>query len=123
MPRHLRFTAALLFGCTVVVSFAKEPEFESVATVKEHLEQKAGVHIRTDKGWTVADDPETMALWTFTTEGHEAHPAVFMRKVVQAEGSIYLKTWGLCEAEKDPCDALSAEFEELNDSIRTHMRR
>ncbi|GAB4114396.1 MAG: hypothetical protein Tsb0027_03080 [Wenzhouxiangellaceae bacterium] len=104
-----------------LLTIANEPEFQSVEEVYEYLRSADGVSIRTEQGWTIAEQNEDMALWSFTTEGHPAHPAVFMRQVVIDKEQISLRTWGICEAEKEACDMLSAEFEKLNQNIREQM--
>ena len=116
-----RVAFSLIVGLCSTLALAEEPAFESVSSVLEHLQAQQDVQIRTEQGWTIAEDPTNMALYTFTTEGHDAHPAVFMRKVVQSDGAVSLRSWGICEAEQEPCDSLSADFEALNDRIRQEM--
>ncbi len=119
----LRFLPAIFVSLLVSTTVAAEAEYESVSSVMEHLSSQDGVRIRTEQGWTIAEDPGEMALYTFTTEGHAAHPAVFMRKVVESDGAVLLRTWGICEAEESACNELSDEFEALNELIRQDMNR
>jgi len=121
MSIHLKLAIAVFLLTVFLSSIADQPEFESVQQVYEFLKDEEGVDIRTEQGWTIAEKQEDMALWSFTTDGHPAHPSVFMRQVVISEERIILRTWGICEAEKDACDALSREFEELNESVREQM--
>lgn len=106
-----RFALIIYLLASTTYSFAEDPEFDSVAEVLEHLQNRQDVKIRTQQEWTIAKDPEEMALYTFTTQGHPAHPAVFIRKVIQDANTIRLRTWSICEAEKAACDLLLAEME------------
>ena len=105
------------------VSVANDHGFGSVKEVMAHLELQDGVQIRTEQGWTIAEDSNNLALYSFTTEGHPAHPAVFHREVFQDGNRVLIRTWDICEAEQEACDSLRAEFKALNEQIRKQFER
>ena len=105
------------------VSIVNGHEFDSVEEVMAYLELQDGVQIRTEQGWMIAEDPKNLALYSFTTEGHPAHPAVFHREVFQDGNRVLIRTWDICEAEQGACDSLRAEFKTLNEQIRQQFER
>lgn len=103
--------------------------FSSVAEALKTVEKQTGARVITtepDK-WTIVNIDARdggMEQWSFTPEGHYAHPAVAKRTIkVGADGQIYLESAYLCEAQKEPCDRLVKEFETLNEQIRNNIQR
>jgi hypothetical protein len=94
--------------------------YASVKEALEELKAKPGVVIVTKPdGWIIATEPKVYAQWSFTPEGHYAHPAVVRRLVQQRpDGEVYVETSALCGAEQHSCDRLMAEFRESNDKLR-----
>jgi hypothetical protein len=122
------FITSLLFA-----SFANADEvapekgigFKSVNEAMAFLKTKPTVNITVTKpdGWLIANDTSPFTVWSFTPEGHYAHPAVVKRELKQNEdGGVYVKMTALCQAEKEPCDRLIAEFEELNNKMRKNVQ-
>lgn len=87
--------------------------YPSVAAALSDLRQKAGVTMRDWRGWTVAEDTANKTIWSFTPQGHPAHPAVVKRQVVEEGGVLKVKTDAICEAKKPDCDRLIAQFQAL----------
>jgi hypothetical protein len=81
-----------------------------------------GVSITQPDGWTIAVEPGTKAIWSFTPAGHYAYPAVVRREVKQRDGNVYVDTVALCQAEKAACDRLIRDFERLNQRMSESMR-
>jgi hypothetical protein len=99
--------------------------FKSVNEAMAFLKTKQTVTFTVTKpdGWVIANDKSPFTVWSFTPEGHYAHPAVVKRELKQNEdGGVYMKMTALCQAEKEPCDRLIAEFEELNNKIRKNVQ-
>ena len=128
------FVAALLLATETLVSSsvlaAQENStgvgFKSVQEALDTLKATAGVEITTTQpdGWTVANDSKNNTQWSFTPLGHYAHPAVVKRAIKQSPiGQIYIEMSGLCQAEKEPCDKLMSEFEQLNERMRQNIQR
>jgi len=68
-------------------------------------------------------DRNRMITWTFTQAAHPAHPAVVCRRVVESDGALRLEMNANCQAKKPACDALIAEFEQLNARMMEEMKR
>jgi hypothetical protein len=120
--------AAFLGLLTGVVS-AQAPEpsaisYSSVADALASLRANPSAQFETQEGWTVvsSQEGESPVLWSFTPEGHPAHPAVIKRTVVQRDGSIFIDLAALCEGPQEACDQLVEEFKRLNEQIQRNMR-
>ena len=74
------------------------------------------------QGWTVIEDPSTLSLWSFTSQGHAAHPAAIHRKIITEGDDIFIKMDVLCEASKPACDQLAVEFNALNEQVRKDLQ-
>ena len=100
--------------------------YPTVAAALEGLKSKPGVSVNITKpdAWTIVMEPSTKAIWSFTPEGHYAYPSVVRREVKQREaGDVYLEMVALCQAEKEPCDRLIREFQQLNERMRASIQR
>ena len=96
--------------------------YETVAEALAALEAKPGVTVRDEAdGWTVVGDGR--ALWSFTPEGHPAHPSAAKREAVERDGQIVIEMAVLCQAGKEPCDQLVRDFATLNDRIGAQARQ
>ena len=94
--------------------------FTSVATALKDLEARDGngTIVTHADGWTIINEPLASAQWSFTPNGHYAHPAVVRRTVKRgADGSVSVETASLCEAPEAECSKLLAEFATMNDRI------
>jgi hypothetical protein len=60
--------------------------------------------------------------WTFTVAGNPAHPAVVCRRIVGPEGNLQLETNASCDASRQACDAMMAEFAKLNAAMLEAMK-
>jgi len=94
--------------------------YASVAEALAALKTKPGVEIRVENGWTIAGDG--MTLWSFTPEGHPAHPSAVKREVVERDGRTVIEMAVLCQSTKEPCDQLVRDFSKLNDNIRAQLQ-
>jgi hypothetical protein len=97
--------------------------YPSVAAALQALRATSNVNVSVQGGWTIVDDREHSAIWSFTPPSHPAHPAAVKRVIVQKEGDIHLQMSVLCQAEKAACDKLVAEFQALNDKMRESLHR
>ena len=94
--------------------------FKTVDEALAYLKTKPTVTFTNTKpdGWLIANDTSPFAVWSFTPEGHYAYPAVVKREIKQNDkGDVYVEMTALCQAEKEPCDRLIAEFQELNNKM------
>jgi hypothetical protein len=90
--------------------------YASVREAFEDLKAKPDVTIVTRRdGWVVVTEPRPYAQWSFTPEGHYAHPAVVRRTIQQSpNGEVRVETAALCGAEQAACEKLMAEFRQRN---------
>ena len=99
--------------------------YTSVAEALASLKAKPGVSVNVTKpdGWVIVNEPApAFAVWSFTPEGHYAHPAVVRRAIKQdANGAVSVEMTALCQAEKEPCDKLIREFQQLNERMRQQV--
>jgi hypothetical protein len=95
--------------------------YASVADALAALRAKAGVTFAKNADWTIANDTDR-SIWSFTPEGHYAHPSVGRRTLVAHQGGYFVKTEILCQAEKPACDKLYADYQlldrRMNEAIR-----
>ena len=123
------FTTLVLLASPIANSDEVIPEkgvgFKTVDEALTYLKTKSTVTFTTTKpdGWVIANDTSPFTVWSFTPEVHYAHQAVVKREIKQNEnGGVYVKMTALCQAEKEPCDRLIAEFEELNNKMRKNVQ-
>lgn len=105
---------------------AKSLGYSTVSEALESLKAKAGVTVNVTKpdGWIIINEPSPVfAVWSFTPEGHYAHPSV-VRRVIQQRpgGEVYMEMTALCRADKASCDKLIREFQQLNERMREQVR-
>jgi hypothetical protein len=104
-----------------------EPEgigYPTVAAALAELQGMPGATVYENEGWTIigVDTPQERSIWSFTPPTHPAHPAAVKRTVYEESGMVMMKTDALCEAEKVACDALMAQFAELQRQIQQKMQ-
>ena len=132
MARLLRYMLTALAAISVAVRIASAQQpgaaqssigYPSVAAALQALQHKSGVNIVNQGGWTVIDDPSEQTIWSFAPPGHPAYPAAVRRQIVKESGGFSLKMNVLCQAAKQPCDKLVADFQELNKKMRENINR
>jgi hypothetical protein len=134
-PRFMTALALAASSLTAIAQTALPPIEESasgvtklgyktVAAALEGLKAMPGASVTVTQpdGWTIAVEPGTKAMWSFTPAGHYANPAVVRREIKQRDGGIYVEMVALCQAEKEPCDRLIREFQELNQRMSEAIR-
>jgi hypothetical protein len=124
------FMVLAAISAAVSIASAQQPStsqssigYPSVAAALQALQHKSGVNIVNQGGWTVIDDPSEQTIWSFTPPGHPAYPAAVRRQIVKGDTGISLKMNILCQAAKQPCDKLVADFQELNNKMRENINR
>jgi hypothetical protein len=92
----------------------------NVAAVLEALRADASAQFREQRGWTVVASREAghAVQWFFTPEGHEAHPAVVKRTVVDDHGVGTIDLVALCHVEQLACDRLLDDFRQQHELER-----
>ncbi len=100
-------------------------EYKRVSEALDAVRAKPGVIVNVTKpdGWVIINDGKDV-MWSFTPVGHYAHPAVVRRALVlRSSGGLFMDMRALCEAQKEPCDRLIREFQQLNDRMRESVQQ
>jgi hypothetical protein len=101
----------------------EEFEYPSVAAAYDALKARWDLErFSRDDGWLGFSDSRNKAIWTFAPAGHPAYPAVVKRVMVQDGNTVKVKTTAKCEAPKDACDKLLAEFRALDGDGASYLR-
>jgi len=77
------------------------------------------------QGWklvTINRGSDNEVLWSFTPETHPAYPAAIKRNILRKDRVMRIRMNVLCEAGKQECDALIAEFEQRNEAVRKRLQ-
>lgn len=99
--------------------------YPTVAAAFKDLRSKPGVKVRVENGWSIVEvrGEKSSAVWSFTPEGHPAHPAAVKRTTFEKDGQVWIDMKVLCQAAKEPCDTVVREFQELNGRIKASMQQ
>jgi hypothetical protein len=126
----VKFSAVLLAGlCVALPAHAQNPvaiSYKSVAEAYDALRANPKAVMRQEAdGWIVAvvENGPDEGLWSFTPRGNPAFPAVIKRKVVESNGNIYVAMDVICQSKKEPCDALVADFTQLNQQMAQELNK
>ncbi len=96
---------------------------KTVADILADLHKRPSVTFSTYKGWTVAEDPENHALYSFAPPGSPAYPSVVRRTVSRFAGQIGVRTDGMCQAERTKCDAFMQDYSAEDEQLGLHMAK
>jgi hypothetical protein len=106
-------TIAACLVALPALAFAQQPqsaiEYPSVAAALAALKAKPGVQFTSNDGWTIANDTDG-AIWSFTPSNHYANPSVGRRSLRERDGSFFVETRILCQAQKPACDRLRDDY-------------
>jgi hypothetical protein len=102
---------------------ARSLGYTRVADAREAVPKLPGAKVTHPDGWTVVtvQQPE-IAVWSFVPEGHEAYPSVVRRLVRKNAKGTFLEMKVLCEAKKDACQKLTAEFQRMTAQMQKAMQ-
>jgi hypothetical protein len=89
--------------------------YPTVEAALKALKARSDVQITNQGGWTIVN--EVTGFWSFTPPGHPAHPAAVRRTIVSRDGVQSVEMRFLCEAGKEACDQLQAQFHKLNEKL------
>lgn len=120
MNRTTMFCCLLIVSCLATAQPAAQSDigYATVAAALQDLPTKPRVIVAVKEGWTIVDDAANSTIWSFAPVGHAAYPAVVKRTAVERNGHIFLDMRALCEAKKAPCDALMAQFQQMNTEMQ-----
>jgi len=102
---------------------ARSLGYTRVADAREAVPKLPGAKVTHPDGWTVVTVPQPeLAVWSFVPEGHAAYPAVVRRLVRKNDKGTFLEMKVLCEAKKDACQKLTAQFQQLTAQMQQAMQ-
>jgi hypothetical protein len=62
-------------------------------------------------------------LWNFTKPNHPAHPAIACRRVVKVGEQFHVETHLRCQAAKNRCDKLAADYATLAQKMTETLKK
>jgi hypothetical protein len=123
MYRISLILVALLYFPALGAQQAAEISPIGYATIEEAfaaLKADPEAGMKQHEGWTIFNQKGDgkYILWSFTPEGHPAHPSVVRREVVKKEDEIYIRMDALCDSSQLYCDMLIEQFKSINERIK-----
>ena len=120
------FTSSVWMVGALAAGGAEPPkiDFPDVRAALEALRADTEAKFDGQGGWIVVATVErgNPVAWSFTPEGHPAHPSVVKRTVVEKGGTGYVELATLCEARESDCVRLLEEFKQINERIAQSAR-
>ena len=110
---------------TLAANPARAIDYATVADALAALRARdgAGTVVTHSDDWVIINEIGAQAQWSFTPNGHAAHPAVVRRTIRRGNiGAVSVETVSLCEAAQEACARLLKEFEAMNDRIAQSIR-
>jgi hypothetical protein len=127
MDVPMRLAAILLLALMTVTGRGAEDSdigYPSPAAALAALKKNPDAQFSVKDGWTIVSTKENgnLVMWSFTPEGHPAHPAAVKRTMTQKDGAWYLDMKVLCGGTKAHCDKLVEDFKQLNERMTQYIR-
>jgi hypothetical protein len=113
----------LAFACAVSPCFGEPSAANPVAAKLAELQARADVDTSVRGGWTIVTENGGLTIWYFTPPIHPAHPAYVKRWMFQKDGAWYQDMNVMCGSTTTICDALVAEFRQLNEQMRDAIQK
>jgi hypothetical protein len=109
---------------TQAQALCDQPLDADLAVMHERIKQLPGATLPPSRNpdFDVVSFPDQ--LWNFTKASHPAYPSVACRRVVKgADGSRRVETQLRCNATKEACDRLAADYAALDKEIMEAIRK
>jgi hypothetical protein len=118
-PVFALLLCALPIGRAAQASDEPAIDFPSVAAALDALRADSAAQFESQGGWVVVATSEqgNPVLWSFTPEGHPAHPAVVKRTALEKKGTGFVELATLCQGPEAECFALLDNFRQINQQI------
>lgn len=85
-------------------------EFATVTHAMDALRARENVRVSKEYGWTIMQDRDAGAVWSFTPEKHPAHPTMVKRTLIDHGRAVEIVMDGQCEADYEACEKVMAEM-------------
>ena len=94
-------------------------DYGSVAAILAALQANPDARFEMQDGWTIVTSVErgNPVLWSFTPEGHPAHPAVVKRTALEKKGTGFVELTTFCEGPEAECKVLLEQFKQINQEL------
>jgi hypothetical protein len=96
--------------------------YSTVDEAMTALRMRPDVEISEQQGWIVVADRKNYTFWSFAPKTNPAYPAAVKRRIVQEGDDLKIQMDVLCQAAKEPCDALVRDFQAMNERLRQFTR-
>lgn len=108
-----------LIAAAVAHGAGAADDYPSVAAVLAELHADPDARFEMQDGWTIVASVEhgNPVLWSFTPEGHPAHPAVVKRTALERKGNGFVELTTLCEGPEAECKQLLEHFRQVNQEL------
>lgn len=120
MNRISLILVALLYLPAQQVAASSPLGYATIEEAFNALKADPTAGMKVHDGWTIFNQKGDgkYILWSFTPEGHPAHPSAVRREVVKKEGEIFIKMDALCDSNQLDCDLLIEQFKNINERIK-----
>lgn len=85
-------------------------EYATVEHAMDALQARDKVRVSKKYGWTIMEDREAGAVWSFTPEDHPAHPTMVKRTLIDHGRAVEIVMDGQCEADYEACEKVMGEM-------------
>lgn len=103
-------TPALSQRSTLGAGGSTQIDYGSVSEARQALEANEDNRVSREYGWTIIQDREAGAVWSFTPEDHPAHPTMVKRTLIDHGRAIEIVMDGQCESDRESCEAVMKEM-------------
>ena len=94
----------------------------SVADLRGKISGASGTATQpVGNGYVVYIQEPLRRYWTFTTPANRAYPAAVCRSIVTRDGVSNVSLEVMCDADRDPCEALRREFFVLSERMKRDL--
>ena len=112
----------LMTSHTQAAEYKGQKSFDIKKTFNE-IKTKAGAIVSEEAGLWRIDIQEEASVYFFTKEDHFAYPSVVIRKIVEEQNSIDIKTTGYTAADKTTFEGWLKQFQEQDQLIKQSLQQ
>ena len=126
MKKIATLAAGMLAGLPVFAQPLAPMAYTTVSQAYDALRAGGGAKFtQQEDGWVVAvvEAGADEGIWSFAPRNNPAFPAVVKRKVLEKDGKLYIAMDAICQAKREPCDAMMTDFNKLNQEMVREMEK
>ena len=107
---------------TQAAEYKGKKPFNIDKTFKE-IKNKKGAIVSEEPGLWRVDIQEEASVYFFTKEDHFAYPSVVIRKIIEEQNAINIKTTGYTAADKKIFEGWLKQFQEQDQLIKQSLQQ